>query len=307
MENKIQEKIEILSKIDNDDSRFIVKVLTAFTRNQNEFNKKINITSIIIKNNENNINKIKKFEINKNIIDLDNIWTKPYFYTKMRIKLEELVNQVINSDNDEIRKNPSRFCKRVIYNKAEKKFEKSEDKIDIIDFIKKLNNKESKINMEYIFIAKKIDEETLFKEEYIKKALEIIKVKNIKEKYSLIYDEICNYLNKDFIQNNYCDFKKNKCVAQRKHKLYPPSRKNGCCFMEIRRCPNLKEGKCMVECVSCKLFSCKFLEKRGIGYWGSEIIFLQAFFNRKQRKHFVFDFYKSKEEILNKVYLIQDN
>lgn len=156
MENKIQEKIEILSKIDNDDSRFIVKVLTAFTRNQNEFNKKINITSIIIKNNENNINKIKKFEINKNIIDLDNIWTKPYFYTKMRIKLEELVNQVINSDNDEIRKNPSRFCKRVIYNKAEKKFEKSEDKIDIIDFIKKLNNKESKINMEYIFIAKKL-------------------------------------------------------------------------------------------------------------------------------------------------------
>lgn len=297
MENKIQEKIEIISKIENDEARFIVKVLEAFKKKQNEYENKKEITSIVIKDNNN-------LDINKNVIVLDNIWVKPYFYTKMRVRLDELVNQVISANNDEIIKNSSKFFKRVIYNNTIKNFEKPEDKIDIIEFIKKLDKKKLENNVEFAFIAEKIDEETIFKEEQIKKAIEIIKVENIKEKYSIIYDEICNYLNKDFIQNGYCDFKNNKCIAQRKHKLYPPNRKNGCCSVQIRKCPNLVNGNCTVECVACKLFSCKFLEKRGIGYWGKEIIFLQAFFNRNQRKHLVFDFYQEKESILNK--LIED-
>ena len=266
MENKIQEKIEIISEIQNDDARFVVKVLKAFNKKQNEYKKNKEITSVVIKDNNN-------FDINENIIDLDNIWVKPYFYTKMKVRLDELVNQVLNADNDEIKKNPSKILKRVIYNRATKNFEKPENKIDIIEFIKKLDEKKLKNNIEFLLVADKIDEETIFKEEQIKKAIEIIKVDNIKEKYSIIYDEICDYLNKDFIQNGYCDFKNNKCIAQRKHKLYPPNRNNGCCSIQIKKCPNLKDGNCTVECVACKLFSCKFLKKRGIGFWGKELVF----------------------------------
>ena len=292
----IQEKIKIISQIDNYDARFIIRVLEVFVKKQKECEQKMKTTKIIIKDN--------KIDINKEIIDLDKIWAKPYFYTKMRVRLQELVNQVVNTKNEDILKNPSKFLKKTIYNKKIKKFEKSENEIDIIEFIKQLDlaYKKAKNNLNFIFIAEKIDEETIYKEEQIKKAIEIIKIDDIKEKYSMIYDEICDYLNKDFIQNGYCDFKNNKCIAQRRHKFYPPNRKNGCCSKQIKKCPNLINGNCMVECVACKLFSCSYLAKMGVGYYGREIILLQAFFNRKQRKHFVFDFYQSKEEVLNKVY-----
>ena len=304
MENIIQKKIEIIDKMNNDDARFIVKVLKAHIRLQEEFERNKLTSNIMIK--DNNLNTEKESKKNSIIIDLDNIWVKPYFYTKMRVRLNELVNQVLIVNNNEILNDNIKFCRRVIYNKAEKKFEKPENEIDIIDFIKKMNVDSIDESTEYRFIAKKIDEESIFKEQYIKKAIEIIKVKDVRKRYSIIYDEICKYLNNDFLKNEYCDFIDNKCIAQRKHKMYPPHKKNGCCFMEIRKCPNLKAGRCMVECISCKLFCCKHLEKRGIGYWGREIIFLQAFFNKKQRKHIVFDFYQGKENILNKLYLCSD-
>lgn len=303
MESKIQEKIKIINKNNDDDARFIIKVLKAEIKLQEEFKKNKEISDIVIK--DDSLNN-KKESNNSIIIDLDNIWVKPYFYTKMRVRLNELVNQVLIADNNDILNHNVKFYRRAIYNKAEKKFEKPENEIDIVDFIKKINIDQLEDSKKLIFLANKIDEETIFKERYIKKAIQIIKVKDIRKRYSIIYDEICEYLDKDFLQNEYCDFKGNKCIAQRRHKLYPPCKKNGCCFMEIRKCPNLKDGKCMIECISCKLFSCKYLEKRGIGYWGREIIFLQAFFNKKQRKHIVFDFYQSKEKILNKLYLSID-
>lgn len=154
-----------------------------------------------------------------------------------------------------------------------------------------------------MFIATHIDEETLFKEEQLKDALNILKITDTKEKYYAIYDNVCNYLNKDFISNKYCDFKNNKCIAQRKHKLYPFSRNNGCCFRYITQCPNLDNGKCKVECIACRLFACPFLGKMGIGYWANEFVLLKAFLNKKQRKHMVFDFYKSKEYVVEKMYI----
>lgn len=294
MNNDIHEKIALIRKIDSYHSRFVVKILEAFVTNQEEFEYKKRVTNIITKDNI--------IDVNKNIIDLDKIWIEPYFYTKMKVRLDELVNRVMIADKEEITKNSPRFLNWVVYNEAIKNFNKPEEKKDIVEFIKDLDERKIEKKLDFIFIAEKVDEETIYKEEQIKKAIEIIKIDDIKEKYSVIYDEICDFLNKNFVQNGYCDFKNNKCIAQRKHKLYPPNRRNGCCSMQIRKCPNLINGNCTVECAACKLFACKYLEKMGIGYLGREIILLQAFFNKKQRKHFVFDFYHSKEEVLNKVY-----
>lgn len=294
MKKELQEKIDLIKKIDNYNTRFIVKVLQSFKDKQEAFEEKKNSTSIVTKNIE--INTTKK------IIDLDKIWAKPYFYTKMRVRLEEIVNQIMHIDNEKILKNSSRLFKKAIYNKAVKKFEKPEDKIDIVDFINKLDSEKIYNDSDFIFIAEKIDEETLFKEEQLKIAIDILKIDDIKKRYSVIYDKLCDYLNKDFISYQYCDFKNNKCIAQRKHKIFPINRKNGCCFMEIRKCPHLINGNCKVQCIACKLFSCKYLEKRGIGYWAYEVILLKAFFNKEQRKHLLFDFYTPKDKVLKKVY-----
>ena len=292
--DNLQEKINLIQKINTDDSRFIINVYESYQSHKKEVENKIKSTSIILKS-----------EFSKpisNIIDLDQIWCKPYFNTKMRIHLNSIIEKFLKCDKNEILKNPSKFCKSIIFNNHLKEFKRPDDKIDIVDFIKILKQKKSKgsnYDSEFTFIAQNIDEETLFKEEQLKKAVEVINLDSTEKQYEKIYDEVYSYLKKDFVANNYCDFKNDKCVAQRHFSLYPLNKKNGCCFTRIKTCPHLqKEGFCNVECMACRLFSCPYLSKRGITYYASEFVLLKAFLNKKQRKHFVFDFYKPKSYVL---------
>lgn len=290
MDKNLLEKMELIKKINSDDSNFIIKVFESFNKKEEETKKKKLSSSIILDTN--------MIDSEKDIINLDEIWAKSYFYTKMRVKLEGIIEKILETDISEISKNPSKFCNDVIFNTKSYSFQKPEEQIDIVDFIHSL---EEKKNCNYIFIAKEINEETLFKEEQLKIAIKIINIDDIFIRNEIIYDEICNYLKKDFISNNYCDFHNDKCVAQRNHQFYPINRKNGCCFTRIRKCPHLINGNCNIECLACRLFSCPYLSKRGIGYWANDFILLKAFFNKKQRKHLVFDFYEPKEKILKKI------
>lgn len=296
MDNILEEKINLIRNLNTDDSRFIVNVYEAYQKHEEDLKNKIKFTSIILKD--------EFSSSNANILDLDKIWCKPYFYTKMRIHLDGIIDSLLKSHKSELSKNPSTFCNQVIFHDSSKEFEKSEDEIDIVDFIKILSQKKLEnpnYNTNFIFIAKQIDEETLFKEEQLQKAIEIININSIEKQYEKIYEEVYSYLKNNFVANNYCDFQNNKCIAQRHFTLYPINRKNGCCFTRVRTCPHLQQGgSCNVECMACRLFSCPFLSKRGITYYANEFVLLKAFLSRKQRKHLVFDFYKSKQHILKK-------
>ena len=290
MNNDLEEKIKLIREINADDSRFIINVYDAFQKSQKNLENKEKLSSIILKENF--------AASNSTVIDLDKIWCKPYFYTKMRIHLEGILAQISNIDKSQILQNPSKFCKQVIFHNLSKEFPKSEDEIDIVDFIQKLQQ-EIKADQHFTFIANEINEETLFKEEQLQKAIDIINLDSKEAQYEKIYDEVYNYLKGDFVANNYCDFQDNKCVAQRHFTFYPINRKNGCCFTRIKTCPHLqKGGLCNVECMACRLFSCPYLTKRGITYYASEFVLLKAFLTKEQRKHFVFDFYKPKSNVL---------
>ena len=292
----MNKKYNLIKGIDDDNCRFIINVLDSYNNNVLNFNKRkehsiINMSSL--DNKENNT-----------IIDLDKIWSKPYFYTKMRVKLTEIVHIYNKTSFEKIQKNPKKFCKKLTKIKIKRNFKKPSDCIDIVEFISNLNVTTS---TNFLFVAKKLNEENLFKEEQIISAIRIKKIKDRKAQVSFIYDEICKYLNSDFVQNNYCDFINNKCVAQRHFNFYPINRKNGCCFMEVRKCNHLnKNGSCQIECMPCRLFACPYLSKKGIGYWASEFVLLRVFFTKKQRKHLVFDFYKPKESIIKKIMKLEN-
>lgn len=296
--DNLRNKIDILNSINTDNSRFIVKVIESFKNKEQKIEiGKIN-SSIHIKNSE--------IVLEKNAIDLDKIWAKPYIYTKMRQRLECLVRIVEETKESEISSNPNKFCKKAIFNGAGVKFSKEENQVDIVEFLKDMNT--NKCNWDFSkvsFYADVIDEESMFKEVQIKKAITFFEEKNIEKRNSLIYDEICKYLDEDFLSNNYCDFIDNKCIAQRNHAIYPFSKKNGCCFKNFTQCPNLAKGGCTVECMGCKLFACNYLTKMGVGYWAENFILLKLFFSKKQRIHIVFDFYKSKDEVLQKINTIK--
>ena len=292
----MEKKIKLLEEVNTDNSRFILKIIEAYKRNKSSIENRIKESSIII-NCNNDFN-------NKDIIDLDKIWSKPYFFTNMRLKFSKILNQFSNINYEEFQKNPKKICNKLVNIKIKKDFTKPNDLVDIVDYIQNLNNNFDFEN--FIFTAKNIDEETLFKEEQIKKSIKIIKMKDKKEQLAYIYDELYDYLQRDFISNKYCDFIKDKCVAQRNHTLYPFNRKNGCCFMEIRKCKHLHEhGGYDVECLPCILFTCPYLTKKGVGYWAGEFVLLKVFLNKKERKHLIYDFYEDKDVILNKILKIR--
>ena len=293
MNTNIDKKINIIKEQNSDNSRFILNVYEAYKKHKKSLSDKAALSSIILKS--------EFFNSSFPIIDLDKIWSKPYFYTKMRIHLEYIIKQIHNTDISLILENPSKFCKKIIFHDMTKEFTKTDKELDIVEFIQKLINNKTASNS-FTFIAETIDEETLFKEEQIKKAIEIININSREKQYEKIYEEVYNYLQKDFISNNYCDFKNNKCIAQRHLTLYPFNRKNGCCFTRIRTCPHLQiGGNCNVQCMACRLFSCPYLSKRDITYYANEFVLLKAFLNKKQRKHLVFDFYKCKSTVLKNI------
>lgn len=297
MEKNLDTIINLIKNCNTDDARFIINIYDAYQKHQKQVLEKIKATSIITKNDFS--------KTLSNIVDLDLIWCKPYFYTKMRLHLDTILERLLNADISQISKNTSQFCKNLSLCNSYKKFNKPDNEIDIVDFIKSLNQNKlnnSNYNTQFIFIADKIDEETLFKEEQIKKAIDIINTNSAKEQLEKIYKEVYFYLKNDFVANSYCDFHNNKCVAQRHFRFFPLNIKNGCCFTRIKSCSHLQQdGSCNVECMACRLFSCPYLSKRGITYYASEFVLLKAFLNKKQRKHLVFDFYTPKGKVLSRI------
>ncbi len=290
------EKIELIKKINTDDSNFILKVYEAYINNQKKIKMQKENSSIVLKN--------EFTDLQNNIIDLDKLYTKPYFYTKMRIKLEGIIEQISYIDKLEILQDPLKYCNKIIFNTVSKNFDKPEQEIDIAEFIKSLDNKKKENQIKdfnFTFVAKDINEETLFKEEQLKKAIEIIKINDISKRNERIYEEIYNYMKKDFVANQYCDFQNDRCIAQRNHARYPLNKRDGCCFTRIRTCPHLNNGNCEIECLPCRLYSCPYLSKRGVLYYANEFVLLKAFYTKKQRKPLIFDFYHAKQKILNKI------
>ena len=103
------------------------------------------------------------------------------------------------------------------------------------------------------------------------------------ERYNYIYDTVCDYLDSFFYGKNLCDFKDNKCGEKRNTNITI-----GCCrhfrvkclgpFTKLVPCEHLKEDKtCGAKCIGCKLFTCDYLEKKGIKFRIKDILLLRVF------------------------------
>lgn len=106
--------------------------------------------------------------------------------------------------------------------------------------------------------------------------------KNLKIRYEYIYDYMCKYLDKNVCK--LCDFKNNKCIANRLNKSV--QEKNGCCyFRKEGLCKYLKNKKCENPNISCKLFMCSYIEKNKLGFSSipKNYLLLNFFFNKKQK------------------------
>lgn len=128
------------------------------------------------------------------------------------------------------------------------------------------------------------------------------------ERYSYIYDTVCDYLDSDFYGKNKCDFKDNKCGEKRN-----TSSVVGCCrhfkykligplYPKWVICEYLtKEHKCGAKCISCKLYTCDYLRKRGIVFKIRDILLLDVFFRPLQKYYIKYMVYTPKEKVLKRL------
>jgi len=136
----------------------------------------------------------------------------------------------------------------------------------------------------------------------------IFATSSLYERYEMIYDYICDHLDEEFMKKDICKFENDKCIFNRHDK----SKYNmmGCCYSfkynglvcyNIELCKHLKNRSCDAKCLGCKLFTCKYLKKRGIIFRLDYMVIAKGFFNKKQRELLRTTFFVTKEEVMEKL------
>lgn len=180
------------------------------------------------------------------------------------------------------------------------------DNKKIGELIEKVKNEN--ISQFYVGFEGKLDDSGQYSD--IIEVLTALSKKEIKETYRYIYDTVCEKLDKEFIEKNYCDFKDDKCVCQRNAKS--PHDTFGCCYefeytpiMKMPKdngmCRYIENKQCKEKCLTCKLFTCKYLRKQGIYFDIEKMLLLSVFFNKKQKRIIAESFFCKEEEILDKL------
>ncbi len=240
---------------------------------------------------------------NKIIINVDNISFSAIWNTKMRRHINNVLEKVANIDLKDL--NKKELHKILLCGKGlEKKETEIGKKQNLDDIIKEFMNMKDLKPDEIIYVCKDLTNEKIFFINEFEKFLSALEQSFDRNEY--IYDKVCDDLENNFLKFNFCDFKNNKCILQRHKNIffnnYPYTSTDGCCFKIIRKCQhNNKDGTCKVKCISCKLFICPYLSKRGIGYYASELLLLRAFYTPKQRGICVNSFYEPEDRILSKL------
>lgn len=128
------------------------------------------------------------------------------------------------------------------------------------------------------------------------------------ERYNYIYDTVCDYLDSYFYGKNLCDFQNNKCGEKRN-----TSSTAGCChhakykilgpFSKLVLCEYLNKENytCDAKCLSCKLFTCDYLESKGIKFKIKDILLLNVFFNLIQKYCIKYMVFTPKDKIIKRL------
>lgn len=139
-------------------------------------------------------------------------------------------------------------------------------------------------------------------------------IKDVQQKYEYLYDEICNYLDEQFLKNNLCQFENDKCIYMK-----DTNKLMGCCHHfknkkygifysnKLILCEHfdLNKKQCSTKCVACKLLTCPHLKKQGITFTINNVYLIKYFFNIFQKLVLMTTFFTTKEKIIKKIMLLR--
>lgn len=234
------------------------------------------------------------------IIDVSGVSSYPLWNTVMRRSMKSIIKLIESEDFKDI--SHTTLTKLIKNSHPENVlFDK---KYDLDFFIVCMKELAKKQNITFYFIDDEKTNESVFLTNELIKFSRALAMEREK-RYEYIYDTICKDMDEMFSKYGFCNFKENKCVAQRHKTLfnrYPVPNTDGCCFKVVRKCEhNNKDGTCKVKCLPCKLFTCPYLGKLHVGIRASELILMRAFLNNRQKRTSIYKFYNTKEFLLEKI------
>lgn len=188
----------------------------------------------------------------------------------------------------------------------------------LINSLKRLllltNRYNKKISVEYSnlkIISMIMSNDAIYDNDVIN-CIKAMLISNRNKQYEFIYDTVCDYLDNQFDKCNLCDFKNDKCIANREGAT--AHNDMGCCYSfeyasifdfrlvkNDKLCQYLQNKKCTTKNITCKLFTCKYLKAKNKQFDSHKILLLECFLNKKQHDIIQSNFFRTREEILNKL------
>lgn len=238
-----------------------------------------------------------------------------YYYSRMRSYFLNVVDALDKVSMNELKEDTELVCKNILIN--DDNFESKKNvPIEKIEFKAMMNMYREIVKLKSENIINKAfyvhDDEVLQEDE--KMALNqislLIKVFNIedeKEKLSFVYDTFCENMMKEISRLNYCYFIDNKCIKMRYTSGFPNSKENGCCsntYMDKRKdCRYLKaDHSCAICSISCRVFTCLYLQERGIDHSLWQYPIIDCTLNKLSRAKIIHNFFTPKEKIMQKLH-----
>lgn len=145
-------------------------------------------------------------------------------------------------------------------------------------------------------------------EEFVQASIVLLNYNTKKEKYNYLYDSICDYLDDIVVKNNVCGFENDKCIAKRNTNCTM-----GCCHhfknryfgllyeKELHLCEYQKDKMCTAKCLTCKMYMCDMLRKKGYNFTTRNVILIKRYFNPIQKLVLISSFFTPKEKIMKKL------
>lgn len=238
-----------------------------------------------------------------------------YYYSRMRSYFLNVVDALDKVSMNELKEDTELVCKNILIN--DDNFESKKNvPIEKIEFKAMMNMYKEIVKLKSENIINKAfyvhDDEVLQEDE--KMALNqislLIKVFNIedeKEKLAFVYDTFCENMMEEISRLNYCYFINNKCIKMRYTSGFPNSKENGCCsntYMDKGRdCRYLKDDhSCAICSISCRVFTCLYLQERGIDHSLWQYPIIDCTLNKLSRAKIIHNFFTPKEKIMQKLH-----
>lgn len=296
--------------------KLIDKYICIIVGNHETHNIKENLRYVNIKEIRKSNNELLNIKNACTVFNFEGIDFSKYYYNKMRNYFLNVINKLLRIDKIELEKDTERVCKEILLdeNNFISKCEISKEKLELKDVIAVYailikQGVVNKINDEnYAFYLGDEDINYDLKNMMLielSKLMYVCNIKNLEDKFSFIYDDICSKMLEEALNLNYCDFIDNKCVTMRYTKGFPHSKVNGCCANTYKdknkNCRYLNEDhSCSICSIACRAFTCEYLQKRGIDHALWQYPIIDCTVKKLYRGRIVYGFFISKERMLKK-------